>query len=58
MRLLFLRDGKVTGHVRTLDTNEQDLARMMVGKRCSSKSGKGRMLSREKKHFRYEHLKC
>lgn len=27
-----LRDGKVTGHVRTLDTNEQDLARMMVGR--------------------------
>ena len=28
-----LRDGHVTGHVKTNDTNEQELARMMVG-RC------------------------
>lgn len=27
-----LRDGKVTGHIMTKDTNEQELARMMVGR--------------------------
>ncbi len=27
-----LRDGKVTGHVLTKDTNEQELARMMIGR--------------------------
>lgn len=52
-----LRDGKVTGHVRTLDTNEQDLARMMVGRGVLLKVEKEECCP-GKKALSVEHLKC